>query len=364
MSPKVALVSYDDAPPIGGQGRIVESLEQEMPQAGFQVEVLSPRRGPWGTGVRIPKRTRRAPLDYSLWLRRRLPEAASALQPDLWHAMGGPGGVLLFRHPSGAPLVFTANHTYRTAHGRRLASRPLGSIEARAYRFAEHVIAISPSTASSLVKDYGVAPERVSVIPPGIEGRWLAAGPERAQRDSLLFVGRLVPIKGVQHFVALFRALQGEFPELRAEICGDGPLRRPAQSMAKEFQGRLLVRGRVSEDDLAQAYRQARVLVVPSRFEGFGIVALEGMAAGTPVVAHDVPGLTDLRGGGVTLVPPDRPAELAQAVRRLLSDPAFWREQSQAAREAVEQRFAWSALRPQVAEVYRSVLASSSSQLA
>ncbi len=363
MSPRVALVSYDDVPPIGGQGRLVGALEQEMPEAGYEVEVLSPKRGPWGTGVRIPRRTRRKPLDYSLWLRRRLPEVAGALHPDLWHAMGGPGGVLLFRHPSGAPLIYTANHTYRTAHGRRLAARPLGSIEARAYRFAEHVIAVSPSTARSLVHDYDVAPAKVSVIPPGVDRHWLEDPPSSGPRESILFVGRLVPIKGVQHFIVLFRSLAGDFPDLDAEICGDGPLRQPAQIMAREFGGRLQVRGRVEEDELARAYRRARVLVIPSRFEGLGMVALEAMACGTPVVASDVPGLTDLRGGGVTLVPAEQPAALAEAVRGLLGDPGRWAEASDQARRVVEQRFSWAAVRPQVAEVYRSVLDSSANQL-
>lgn len=364
LTRRVALLSYDDVPPIGGQGRYVGALEREMPRAGFEMEILSARRGPWGPEPRIPKRTRRSTLDYSLWLRRRIPEAATALDPDLWHAMGGPGGVLLFRHPPAAPLVYTANHTYRMAHGRRLATRPLGSMEARAYRFSEHVISISPSTADSLVRDYGVARERISVIPVGVDTEWLRPADPGSERDTLLFVGRLVPIKGVQQFISLFRDLRDEFPALRAEICGEGPLYQAAQASAASLDGRMEVRGRVSEQELGEAYRRARILVVPSTFEGLGLVALEALASGTPVIATDVLGLADLRGGGVVLVQPDKPAALAEAVRSILNQPGRWEQLAGEARETAMQRYSWDTVRPQIAEVYRSVLGSKDSQVA
>ncbi|MGH7667191.1 MAG: glycosyltransferase family 4 protein [Candidatus Dormibacteria bacterium] len=361
---QVTLLSYDDVPPIGGQGRYAGALEQEMPKHGFGLEPVTARRTPWGPGPRIPKRTRRAPLDFSLWLRRRLPEVATALHPDLWHALGGPGGVLLFRHPPSAPLVFTANHTYRTAHGRRLATRPLGSIEARAYRFSEHVISISPSTASSLVKDYDVPARKISVIPVGIDTEWLCPQGGYAARDTLLFVGRLVPIKGVPEFIAVFRELSRTQPSLRAEICGEGPLRQAAESAAAEFGGRMLVRGRVSETELAAVYRRSLLLVVPSHYEGLGLVALEAMSSGTPVLATDVPGLTDLRGGGVSLVPLGDPAALVQEATRIVSDSGRWQEMSDEARRTVLERFSWETVGPQIAEVYRSVLGSRASQVA
>ncbi|HVC23206.1 MAG TPA: glycosyltransferase family 4 protein [Candidatus Dormibacteraeota bacterium] len=364
LSSRVALLSYDDLPPIGGQGRYAGALEQAMPELGYAVEVVSARRTPWGPGPRIPKRTRRAPLDFSLWLRRRLPEVATRLHPDLWHALGGPGGVLLFRHPPAAPLVYSANHTYRTAHGRRLATRPLGTIEARAYRFSDHVISISPSTAESLVSDYGVPRAKISVIPVGIDTDWLLPGGGYQDRDTMLFVGRLVPIKGVPQFISAFRELSVKFPLLRAEICGDGPLYQAALVAAEDFGGRLQVRGRVSEAELAESYQRALLLVVPSRFEGLGVVALEAMATGTPVLATDVPGLTDLKGGGVVLVPLDDQAGLVSAAAGIIGDRARWEQLSGQARETIVKRFSWAAVGPQIAEVYRSVLGSRANQVA
>jgi len=237
-------------------------------------------------------------------------------------------------------------------------------MEARAYRFSEHVIAISSSTATSLAKDYDVPSQKITVIPIGIDTEWLQPVDQEEERDTILFVGRLVPIKGVQHFVAIFRDLSKEFPDLRAEVCGDGPLHHAVLGAAKEFEGRMLVMGKVSESDLASAYRRARLLVVPSRYEGLGSVALEAMAAGTPVLATDVPGLTDLQGGGVELVPPEDTAALLRAARGILGAPARWEEMSAAARQAVAEHYSWDAVRPQIAEVYRSVLGSRASQVA
>jgi glycosyltransferase involved in cell wall biosynthesis len=303
-------------------------------------------------------------LDFSLWLRRRLPEVAKELNPDLWHALGGPGGVLLFRHPPTAPLVYSANHTYRTAHGRRLATRPLGSIEARAYRFSDHVIAISPSTAESLANDYGVPQAKISVIPVGIDTEWLLPGGRYQDRDTILFVGRLVPIKGVPQFIAAFRQLSEKFPKLRAEVCGEGPLYHAAVAAAEDFGGRLQVRGRVSEAELAKSYQRSLLMVVPSRFEGLGVVALEAMASGTPVLATDVPGLTDLKGGGVVLVPLGEQADLVSEAESILGDQARWEQMSGEARQTILERFSWDAVGPQIAEVYRSVLGSTANQVA
>lgn len=363
MSPRVAVISFDDDPPIGGQGRHVTALEREMPQEGYEIAMISPRRGPWGEGTRIPRRTRRPPLDFSIFLNSRLGKVQAAVQPDLWHAQGGPGGVLLRKHPPDAPLVYTSHHTYRTAHGRSIGTMPMGYLESRAYRFAEHVIAVSPSTAASLMADSGVSKSKLSVIPPGVDTTWLNPGGDEP-RTTILFVGRLVPSKGVQYFVAMFRRLAAEYPDLDAEICGDGVLLHAALGAAERFKGRLRVLGRVTDEELLAAYRRAKLLIMPSRYEGLGLTAVEAMACGTPVVGTEVAGLKDLADSGVTLVPRDDQPRLRQAVQALLNHDARWRELSLQGLEAVRQTYSWEAVRPRIAEIYRSVLPSSSTQAA
>lgn len=364
MTPRVAVVSFDDIPAIGGQGRYVAALEREMPSEGYQIEMISPRRGPWGPTAKIPRRTRRPPIDFSLYLRRRIAEVAREVHPDVWHYQGGPGGVMMRRHPPDAPLIYTSHHTYRTAHGRNLSTMPLGYMESRGYRVAEHVIAVSPSTASSIMADSGVPKERISVIPSGVDTHWLTPPGDDETRDTILFVGRLIPAKGVQYFVAMFRTLAKEHPTLVAEVCGDGVLFPVALGAAEQFQGRLRILGRVSDEELRDAYRRARVFVMPSRFEGLGLVALEAMACGTPVVGMDVPGLRDMRDTGITLVKPDDQKGLHDEVSRLLLDGARWRELSARGQEVVRANYSWDSVRPRIAEVYRSVLPSRATQAA
>ncbi|HUY61655.1 MAG TPA: glycosyltransferase, partial [Candidatus Dormibacteraeota bacterium] len=137
------LLTFDDRPPIGGQGTYLLGLEEHLPGAGVPVRVCSARRGPPGQRWTVPQITGRAPLDFSLSLRWRLPAVAAAWNPRLWHALGGPGGVLLTAPPPGAPLVYSANHTYHTAHRGHWLARPLMALEARAYRAAAALIAIS-----------------------------------------------------------------------------------------------------------------------------------------------------------------------------------------------------------------------------
>ncbi len=364
MSPRVAVLTFDDLPPIGGQGRYVGSLEAELPREGWEVAMVSPRRGPWGAELKVPHRTRRPPLDFSLFLRNRLRAVADSVRPDLWHAQGGPGGVLLRRHPPDAPLIYTSHHTYRTAHGRGIATMPMGYLESRGYRFAEHVIAVSPSTAASLMADSGVPKDRISVIPAGVDTTWLFPDPGEGPRSTVLFVGRLVPTKGVQYFVAMFRRLLTDHPDLEAEVCGEGVLFHAAVTAAEGLGGRLRVLGRVSDEELRAAYRRAHVLVMPSRYEGLGLTALEAMACGTPVVAMDVPGLRDLEDTGVVLVAPGDQGAMRQAVESQLLDGAHWRELSARGLEAVREKYSWNAVRPRIAEVYRSVVPSSSTQVA
>jgi glycosyltransferase involved in cell wall biosynthesis len=162
----------------------------------------------------------------------------------------------------------------------------------------------------------------------------------------------------------MFRTLSEEHPDLVAEVCGDGVLLPVAMGAAERFGGRLRILGRVEDADLREAYQRARVFVMPSRFEGLGLVALEAMACGTPVVGMDVPGLRDMRDTGITLVKLDDQKALHDEVNRLLLDGARWRELSAQALEVVRTSYSWEAVRPRIAEVYRSVLPSSSTQAA
>ncbi len=151
---------------------------------------------------------------------------------------------------------------------------------------------------------------RIEVVPNGVDLARYAA-PWRGG-GGLLAVGRRVPQKG---FDVLLAALP---PDTPLRVVGEGPFAPPTPGVA--WLG--------TRDDLPDLFAAADALVVPSRWEGFGLVALEGLAAGTPVIASDVPGLRDVVGGAALLVPPGDAAALRAAIQRVLGSRALREELS------------------------------------
>jgi glycosyltransferase involved in cell wall biosynthesis len=172
---------------------------------------------------------------------------------------------------------------------------------------ARHVIAVSERTKRDLIELYKVPEERIMVTPHGIDP---AFGPgEDGARDYLLFVGAIQERKNP--LAALDAAEAVGLPLVVA-----GPEREPALARELERRGADL-RGYVEKDQLASLYRGAAALVLPSRYEGFGLPVLEAMACGTPVVANADPALREVAGDAALYA---EPAGLAEAVRRAIAE--------------------------------------------
>ncbi|MBM4391815.1 MAG: glycosyltransferase family 4 protein [Deltaproteobacteria bacterium] len=152
----------------------------------------------------------------------------------------------------------------------------------------------------------------IRVVPNGVDLPRFAA-PWRGG-TGVLAVGRRVPQKG-------FDVLAAAAPGLRVRVAGDGAYHAPGL----EWLGR--------RDDVPALLAEADVLAVPSRWEGFGLAALEGMAAGVPVVASDVDGLAEVVGDAGVLVPPGNPRALREALDRVLLDRDFAQDLSRRGRE-------------------------------
>ena len=350
---KVCIASYDDDPPEGGQGVYVRGLRAALVARGVSVTTVA---GRGAQAITYPRVLHRPPLDFSLALSRN-PSPLLRDSPDVVHAQGGPGGVLLLpRQSLPVPLVYTAHHTYAQAYPSPFApKRALAPLERRAYRRAAAVLAVSASTAAA-VRTMGVA--RVEVVPPGVDVDTLGAHGE-SLRDAglLLFVGRLEPEKGPLDAVAVMRAVATDRPGVRGVVVGRGSLDGLVRQAAARAGGAVSVRGAVPDDELRTLYASAAVVVMPSRYEGLGIVALEAMAAGAAVVAHDVTGLRDAVAGTGVLVAPGDTAAMAAATRALLDDPARRSDLVARARERVAATYSWDTAAAHVQQVYESVIA-------
>ncbi len=197
-------------------------------------------------------------------------------------------------------------------HGTDAAVAPAGSHRARLARWvlrrADAVLAASSDLANWA---WDVAQVRATVAPMPLDPTKLAE-PSPAPADGpLLVVGRLVPEKGIDVAVAA-AARVGR----RLVVVGEGPERPRLEELGRATGAEVRFAGAVAPAALPDLYRQARLVVVPSRREGFGLVAAEALASGRAVVASRVGGLTDIVTDGVNgmLVPPDDVEALAAAL--------------------------------------------------
>lgn len=202
-------------------------------------------------------------------------------------------------------------------------------------------------------------PGEYKVIPNGVDAeRYGRAVPVARWQDdtpNILFVGRFEPRKGLLVLLKAYRQLRREGVEARLLIVGGGPQEREARRyVATRRLGGVEFLGRVSDDEKVQLFRTADVYCSPATGrESFGIVLLEAMAAGAPIVASDIHGYKGVvrRGREALLVPPREPRELAAAIGRLLADRELAARLSAAGRVRAEE-FSWPRVTAKVDEYY------------
>jgi glycosyltransferase involved in cell wall biosynthesis len=207
-------------------------------------------------------------------------------------------------------------------------------------RRADHVIAVSEATKRDIADLYGIAPEKVTVTPHGVDPAFAPGSGESG--GFVLFVGAVQARKDPLAAADAAAAVGLPFVVV-------GPEKEPA--LAQELRARGAdVRGWVEKEELARLYREAAALILPSRFEGFGMPVLEAMASGTPVVLSDDAALAEVAGDAGVYA---GDGDFAAALRRALDDRARW---SAAGLERA-QGFSWEESARRTAEVYRAVVA-------
>lgn len=214
----------------------------------------------------------------------------------------------------------------------------------RLYRKAAHVIAVSAGIKKILLDDYGLAPERVSVIPNPIDGVAILKQaaenlPIPVSSPFILHVGRLnLFYKAQDVLLSAFRLLRKRHPEISLVLLGDGRDKKRIENLIQSYGlgGSVILGGWQSNVPAFMA--RAQSLVLCSRYEGWGMVLVEAMACGCPTVATDCPtGPREILGENEygILVPVDHSERLAQALQDMLEIPALRSHyQEQSARRA------------------------------
>jgi glycosyltransferase involved in cell wall biosynthesis len=263
----------------------------------------------------------------------------------LWHRLEWPPVELLAGRRfdiaySGHPLLMPARHAAQvvTIHDLDFLAHPeRTSAEIRrdypklvrdhAHR-AARVIVPSHYTARQVETELGLAVERMTVCYPGTPDWWLAdqQAPRRPRRH-VLFVGTLEERKNVGTLLAAYAELVGRYPDVPPLVLA-GRAGPQAASWLESIErpplaGRVRYVGYVSDAQRRELFESAALLVLPSREEGFGMPALEAMAAGVPVVVSNRGALPEVVGDAGIVVEPDDTEALAGAMERMLTDEAF-----------------------------------------
>jgi len=231
---------------------------------------------------------------------------------------------------------------------------------------AKQVIVCSNSVKSELENHFHLPPEKVTVIPNGVDifNFDLNVNREDVKRRYgirpderiILFVGRLVPQKGVDTLIRAVPHIIKQHRDVRILISGDGWSKGYLEELARSsgFREYIKFLGFIPDSELAKLMASADVLVIPSIYEPFGIVALEGMAAGVPVVATNVGGLAEIIEHDRTgvLVYPGNPESIAWGVNRVLSDRKYSNWLVQNARRKVQEAYSWDAIAERTLRIY------------
>ncbi len=243
------------------------------------------------------------------------------------------------KHELSMPMASTF-HTLdrvKAANGAGEPEPARSALEEAVARCSDLLFASTTAEATQLIDLYGADPDRIEVVPPGVDHALFASGDRAAARRGLgfpagrpvlLFVGRIQRLKGLDLAIETLAELRDPHALLVAIGGPSGPGGHEELSRVRDLASDLGVAGQIRwvpprrHADLVQYYRAADVCVVPSRSESFGLVALEAAASGTPVVAASVGGLRSLIDDGSTgfLVDGREPRAYASAVATILGD--------------------------------------------
>ncbi len=368
---KVAMVSPYDFTWPGGVTAHVSQLTRELNRLGHQVQVLAPHSPsrecadpdtfvPLGRSVPVPSGGSIARVSLSWWLYRRIRDLLEQESFDIIHLHEPLAPILplfVLEHSNAVNIgtfhaYYSRQHLYRLGH----------PIVKRWHQRLHGRIAVSPAAMSYVQRRF---PMDYKIIPNGIDVDHFAQGVEpwpqfQDGKTNLLFVGRLEKRKGLKYLLQAYSRLKWELPNIRLIVVGPGNLDKDSHRILGASNPQdVVLAGRVSYEDLARYYASADIFCAPATgAESFGIVLLEAMAAGKPVVASDIAGYNGIiRHGRQGLLFPKRDTEaMASALRFLVLNPDLAQQLGKTGRRMVEQ-YRWSSVANQVESYYYDCIA-------
>jgi len=402
---RIALLSYRSKPHCGGQGVYVRHLSRELDALGHQVEVFSgPPYPDLDPGPRLtevpsldlyrdddPFRTPRwgeyrdwadvlevammwggafgEPLTFSIRALRAL--TARAGQFDVAHDTQGLGYGMLGLRRIGLPLVTSIHHPISV--DRRIELAGLGGLKrlwkGRWYGFVRMqarvarrvagqgpLITVSASAKRDICRDFGVPPDRVRVIPLGVDTRVFRPRPAARVPGRIVAVASAdSALKGVATLLHAVGKLVTDRDVHLIVVGRPGPATERLTAQLSLADRVRFTRG-LDDEAFSALLASAETAVVPSLYEGFSLPAVEHMASGTPLVASRSGALPEVTGDAAALVTPADSEELASVLRRLHDSPAERAALADRGLRRVGERFAWPAVAKATASQYREAM--------
>ncbi|MDP9296444.1 MAG: glycosyltransferase family 4 protein [Actinomycetota bacterium] len=360
---KIALACPYDWHAPGGVRVHVFELAERLRSRGHAVLVLAPGAAPaeepWvrivGRPIRIPYNRSTAPICPSFASARRVRAELRGFGPDLVHVHEPltPSTSMFAMRASRAPLVAT----FHSGASRSLLFTVAAPILRRMADRIDVRVAVSRTAESFVAGRIGGTFE---IVPNGVDvERFRSAEPAALPKGRrLLFVGRLHARKGFADAVRAFALLAPRFQDLRLVVVGTGSECRALETLPREVRSRVLELGAIENRAWPPYAAAADVFVAPNvGGESFGLILVEAMAAGLPIVASDIPGFDEVLHDGVEgfLVPPSDPQALAAGTARILEDPALSARMGAAAR-ARAATFSWDRVTDRLEAVYQEAI--------
>src|SRR5437667_3351822 len=224
---------------------------------------------------------------------------------------------------------------------------------------ADAIAAVSAFDMQQCRETFDVSPDRLHLIPNAVDVEKFHPPAQGGDRPpTVTFLGRLEQWKGANSFIQIARTVLHEVPKARFQMVGDGPLRSKLMTDARDLNGNIRFLGEIGHDRIPELLRHSSVLPLPSFIEGLPTSCLEALASGTPVVASDTGGTSEIIQDGQTgfLCPRGNLDDFADRVVRLLQDPELASRLGRNGRALVEHLYSWTRIAEVTERLYERLV--------
>lgn len=346
------IATYNTAKSLAARGHevhIITALDEELDPVS-RVDGFTIHRLPL---IKTPRC--RVNIGYIIWWGSVF-RVIKGIKPDIVHVQDLQRGVpaYLAKKILGIPFVVwgQGDDVYGTWFGKSVIA-PLVLMHAAT------VIALSEQMKKVMI---AIAPCKVSIVPNGIFLDQFRSQQERddlKERDTktIIFVGRLREVKGVRYLIDAMKIIHAADPEVKLIIIGEGEERQLIERRIIEYglEHCITLTGAIPNEEVSTFLATSDIFLLPSLSEGFGIVIIEAMAAGLPIIASRVGGIPDLITDGKEgfLVEPKNPQQIAERVLYLINEE-FLRKEISLKNRSIAEKYDWSLITQQLEEIYKN----------